>query len=370
MDDKTSLSLPLYPAQPGPRQGSPGRKSSISKWLKMGILAGVLLCYVWMHKEVKVATPSVERKSGEFTWDKLAPNTTLDWVNCFDKFQCARLEVPLDYSKPDGEKAAVAVIRLPSKYPVGHEKWRGPILYNPGGPGGSGVGLVLLAGQAFSAVIGDDYDHVGFDPRGIGATTPAVNAFPLPAERATWNLRAGPLVNETADALAVAYANTKILGQLVEQRTKHAAQHVSTAIVARDMLSITRAYGREKLLYWGFSYGTVLGITYASMFPNNVERLIVDGVVDTYNYYQSAWSNNLLDADKILPFLYKECAASKACPLHESTPDAVGKRVQSILSNLKTHPLPVVDGDIYGIVDYKMAWSLLDIEFVTEAEPG
>ncbi|KZT36575.1 hypothetical protein SISSUDRAFT_1049722 [Sistotremastrum suecicum HHB10207 ss-3] len=354
MDKKESLSLPPYSASPIELRE---KKSGIARWLKIGALVSLSMWYLSGTTGEEVKRACVKSTSNEFSWDKLTPSTTLDWVECFEKFQCTRLEVPLDYAKPEGKKAAVAVIRLPSKYPVGHKKWRGPILYNPGGPGGSGVGLLQRAGESFSGVIGDDYDHVSFDPRGIGATTPPVNAFPTPAERATFNLREGPLVNETADALAVLYAGSDVLGQLVELRSKESAEHVSTAVVARDMLSITRAYGREKLLYWGFSYGTVLGITYASMFPDNVERIIVDGVVDTYNYYQSAWSNNLLDTDKILPAMAKECSASSACPLHESTPKAVETRIHSIIASLKTNPLPVVDGDNYGVVDYKLAWN-------------
>jgi pimeloyl-ACP methyl ester carboxylesterase len=76
-----------------------------------------------------------------------------------------------------------------------------------------------------------------------------------------------------------------VYGALALNRAGLEAQYVSTALVARDMLSITRAHGRNKLQYWGFSYGSVLGITYAAMFPNNIQRLVVDGVVDTDNYY-------------------------------------------------------------------------------------
>ncbi|KZT32331.1 hypothetical protein SISSUDRAFT_552490 [Sistotremastrum suecicum HHB10207 ss-3] len=95
------------------------------------------------------------------------------------------------------------------------------------------------------------------------------------------------------------------------------------------------------------------------MFPDNIERLIVDGVVDTYNYYQAAWSNNLLDTDKILSYVFKECAASSPCPLHASTPNGVEKRFWAILDSLKTNPLPVVDDTNYGVLDWDMTWKAL-----------
>lgn len=135
-----------------------------------------------------------------------------------------------------------------------------------------------------SKIIGDDFDMIGFDPRGqqrstfqchcvltdvagIGRTTPQLAALQTKAERMTWALQNPPPINATDDALAKLHGRWKIMGELVEERQAHAAAQMSTAVVARDMLQITKAHGRDKLLYWGFSYGTVLGITYSAMFP-------------------------------------------------------------------------------------------------------
>jgi pimeloyl-ACP methyl ester carboxylesterase len=114
-----------------------------------------------------------------------------------------------------------------------------------------------------------------------------VTAFTNEAEAATFKFKhAGlPPLNSTIDSFARNIAFTDIIRDLTLERSGHAAQYVSTAFVARDMLSITRAHSRDKLMYWGFSYGTVLGITYAAMFPDNIERLVVDGVADTYDWY-------------------------------------------------------------------------------------
>ncbi|KZS95703.1 alpha/beta-hydrolase [Sistotremastrum niveocremeum HHB9708] len=363
MEKQSAPKLPVDVIDPqveGRTSQSERRGRTATRWLKIAVGTFVVLSYLhWRGAVVDWhGTTSEESLSAEFSWEQLVPSEKFNWVPCYEKFQCTRLSVPLDYAKPEGSKAAIAVIRFPSKYPVGHEMWRGPILYNPGGPGGSGVDFLTAPGLAdgFASVIGDDYDHVSFDPRGIAYTTPVAEIFTTPAERATWNLRDGPLINSTDDALSVAYAQSVILGKLAEERIKDVAEHVSTAVVARDMLSITRAYGREKILYWGFSYGTVLGITYASMFPDNIERLIVDGVVDTVNYYKAAWSNNLLDTNAVLSLIWESCAASSACPLREPTPEAVEKRVLSVIDSLKTNPLPIVNGADYGVLDWDTAW--------------
>ena len=95
------------------------------------------------------------------------PSAKLKWVPCFKDHYCTRLEVPLDYSEPEGEKSAIALIKIPANVSSSHANYRGPILFNPGGPGGSGVDLIKKYGKLFHEVLGDDYDIIGFDPRGL-----------------------------------------------------------------------------------------------------------------------------------------------------------------------------------------------------------
>lgn len=189
---------------------------------------------------------------------------------------------------------------------------------------------MLNGGKRVQAVIGDDYDIIGFDPRhvlpspsaypiaglillsltsGIGFTYPSFTLFPDSNERAAWELRheANPTLNATPDALAREVARWSVFGDLAKDRLSDLAQYVSTAMVSRDMLRITEAHGFDKLKYWGFSYGSVLGIgqfdsllrscssyivgiTFAAMFPDKVDRLVVDGVVDTYDYYEGMFT--------------------------------------------------------------------------------
>ena len=126
------------------------------------------------------------------------------------------------------------------------------------------MNLIFRAGDKFATILGSDYDIIGFDPRGIGHTTPVVSFFESEPELTRWGLQEAPLLNSTPDAFARTVARSQIIGQLANERSAEASKHVSTAVVARDMLEITRAHGREKLLYWGFSYGSVLGATCVS----------------------------------------------------------------------------------------------------------
>ncbi|GJE90062.1 alpha/beta hydrolase [Phanerochaete sordida] len=304
----------------------------------------------------------------ELVWDKLPPSSVNEvfWTACYDGKQCARLMVPLDYAAPDGPKAGIALVKVSSRFSAGEAGYRGPILFNPGGPGGSGVALVANGGENLQGLVGDDFDIIGFDPRGVARTTPQVTVFPDDAEEAAWRLReqGDPLPNTTADALSRLWAKSQVYGSIANQTTAHASPYVSTALVARDMLSIMQAHGRDKIQYWGFSYGTVLGSTFAAMFPDNVGRLIIDGVVDAENYYAGLWSNNLLDADKTLKTILDACVAAgpSTCALYEPSTDKVHARLTAIFDALKQRPLPVynnITGKEYGLIDYKIARSAL-----------
>jgi len=267
----------------------------------------------------------------------------------------------LDYSKPTNSKAVIAIVKLPAKVPSNSNEYRGPILFNPGGPGGSGVDSILNSGPQLQRIVGDEFDLIGFDPRGVGRTTPSVTAFEGDNDAGHFFFSYPININTSSDALGRAHAYSNILGDMVKNKSALVAQFVSTPMVARDMLSIVNALGHERLQYWGFSYGTVLGATFAAMFPDKIERLILDGVVDAENYYSGAWSNNVLDTDAALYDVYQQCAAAGPvlCPLYESTADGVKSRVDKILQSLKISPVPVfnrsVAGATSGVVDYEIA---------------
>ncbi|EKM51091.1 uncharacterized protein PHACADRAFT_212991 [Phanerochaete carnosa HHB-10118-sp] len=304
------------------------------------------------------------RDDATFDWLSLTPSTNLSWVPCYIELQCARLTVPLQYSDPSAGQAQVALVMAPSNLSHDDPAYLGPWLFNPGGPGGSGVESVIQDAASFRSVLGPQYDIVGFDPRGVGHTTPLVPIFQSPPEALEF-LGAYPTnANESISSFGRQYAQGQILGQLAVARAKKLAESVSTPTVATDMLSITRAFGEDKLAYYGVSYGSALGETFAAMYPNNVGRIVIDGIVNGYDYYQGTFfeKDSLLDTDAVLTSVYEACVAAgpSACPIFENTTEQVRDRVNKLIENTHLAPVPVIDpseeslGAAFAVVDYSI----------------
>ncbi|KAG5645285.1 hypothetical protein DXG03_006587 [Asterophora parasitica] len=149
----------------------------------------------------------------KFSWDNITPSKDLIWHRCYvEPYECARLIVPLDYSNPNGAKATIALTRLPSSLPRDSPEYRGPILVNPGGPGASGVEMALSYGKLLSTIVGPQFDILGFDPRGIGRSTPRVSFFETKVERQLWGGQNGlGVLNTSYDGLGRAYARARIV---------------------------------------------------------------------------------------------------------------------------------------------------------------
>ncbi|KAH7092788.1 alpha/beta-hydrolase [Auriculariales sp. MPI-PUGE-AT-0066] len=299
------------------------------------------------------------RQNPTFDWDALAPSEALVWQSCYSTFFCAKLAVPLDYTSNETSTAAIALIRYPSKFKFDDPQWRGPILYNPGGPGASGVAFIQAVGPTMSSIIGDEFDHVGLDPRGVGLSTPQLKIWQAVAEQRAWVQSFPNALN--GDNLGRGFVAAKTLGSLVEQRTSREASLMSTAFVARDMLRIVEAFGQKQLQFYGFSYGTVLGAVFAAMFPDRVGKIAIDGVVDVEDYFAAQWKTTMLDTDKALNATYDACAAApSSCALYDPNPVVIGARVRRILNQLKREPLFVQTSPTrYGTLDYGLAKSTL-----------
>jgi pimeloyl-ACP methyl ester carboxylesterase len=211
-----------------------------------------------------------------------APPTTLagyyaqrlDWQPCDNGFQCARLLVPFDYTHPDGHRFSLPVIKLPATDP---SRRIGALVVNPGGPGGSGVQYALGARGEIPAAVRARFDIVGFDPRGVGASEPALTCMTGPELDQFFATDDAPA---NAAQLAAVVRQGKLYAARCEQRSGALLPYVGTQNAARDLDVLRSALGESQLTYLGKSYGTYLGAWYAQLFPSHVRALVLDGAVD------------------------------------------------------------------------------------------
>lgn len=184
--------------------------------------------------------------------------------------QCTTLDVPLDYRNPDGPQIQIAVSRLKSSAPA---QRRGILLTNTGGPGGAGLNFPAdLARLGLPPNVLDSYDVIGFDPRGVGHSSPVTCAL-TPAQQ-TSNIP--PYARDPIDVAQHSAAVKNIAHQCGTSATGSMLPFINTANTARDVDRIRAALGEEKLSYHGISYGTYLGAVYASLFPDRTDRVVLD----------------------------------------------------------------------------------------------
>lgn len=185
------------------------------------------------------------------------------------EFQCATIKVPLDYRKPGGDRIDLAISRIRTTVPG---KRHGVLLSNPGGPGGEGLYMPLSMAESLPASARQKYDLVGFDPRGVGRSSPV--SCGMGPEEENW-LR--PYKEETFDD-DVAWART--FADKCEEKAGDVLPHITTRNTARDMDLLRAVLGERKISYVGYSYGTYLGAVYTQLFPRRADRFVLDSAVD------------------------------------------------------------------------------------------
>jgi pimeloyl-ACP methyl ester carboxylesterase len=256
----------------------------------------------------------------------------LAWKPCRDDLACAEVKVPLDYAAPEGEAIGISVIRVPA----GKQSEKvGALLVNPGGPGASGIGYAASASVYFGKSVTDNFDIIGFDPRGVGESSPIdcltdaeLDAF----------IAADPDPDDAAE-LAEADELMRQFGEGCLARSGRLTRHLSTEEAARDLDVIRSALGQPKLLYFGASYGTFLGGTYADLFPQRVGRMVFDGAIDPtvplveFNLTQARSFETAIRA------YVAQCVESDGCPLQGSVDEGI-EVIQDFLSDVDDEPLP------------------------------
>ena len=280
-------------------------------------------------------------------------NQTIDWKDCSDgtaSFQCGTVTVPLDYDHPDGQTITIALKKLPAS--DGNAE-HGSLFFNPGGPGASGVEAMTSAPRV-SEELRAAYDIIGFDPRGVGQSTPITcwTNDEIKQHLANPSDDAGP----TDPLKGVTYKNVPAQDK-IDRGAANAARcaqhsevpelldHVGTRDVARDLDILRATNSNTKLNYLGISYGTRIGAIYADLFPGRVGRVVLDSAMDP-----SKRSGGEIRAEQItflegaLRQYVEHCQAQDGCPLTGSTDEAVAQ-LAAFVDGLDKNPLTAPDSD-------------------------
>ncbi|MGW0737776.1 alpha/beta hydrolase [Streptomyces sp. NPDC002851] len=291
----------------------------------------------------------------------------IDWKDCpkdwgLDKpIQCGWVTVPVDYARPDGKKIKIAVDRIGNT--GSKDERQGSLLYNPGGPGGSGMRFParVTGKQPVWEKTAKAYDFVGFDPRGVGHSAPISCMDPQEFVKA-------PKLDPVPDTEADKTAQRKLAAEYAagcKERSGAMLPHMTTPNTARDLDVIRAALGEKKLNYLGISYGTYLGAVYATLFPGHVRRMVVDSVVNPAP--QKIWYDVNLDQDVAFQTRWedwKNWVAKHNATYHiGATPEAVEEAWTELRAAAKKEPIGGVVGpaELVGFFQsapyYDSAWT-------------
>lgn len=252
----------------------------------------------------------------------------LRWRDCRGGFECARLEVPLDYSEPSGQTIEIAVVRQPADDP------RGSLLLNPGGPGASGIDYARAADIVVSQDVRRRYDIVGFDPRGVGQSAP-VSCLSDAQLDDFLAIDGSPDTPEEEQALLQEWSK---LGAGCYDRRPGVTAHMGTRDAARDMDVLRAALGDRRLNYLGKSYGTYLGATYAELFPRRVGRVVLDGMLDPAASGPEVAAGQAAGFQLAFRAFLADCVRRSSCPLSGNVA-AAERQVGRLLDEVDADPL-------------------------------
>ncbi|MEU6381781.1 alpha/beta hydrolase [Streptomyces sp. NPDC046909] len=252
-----------------------------------------------------------------------------------DKWQCATLKAPLDWNKPQGDKIGLALIRAKAS---GDESKRiGSLVFNFGGPGGSGVTTLPAFAEDYTT-LRTRYDLVSFDPRGVGRSAPVECLSDLQLD-AYFQQDATP--DDAAERTRL-LDDTKEFNAACEDNSKKVLPHVRTTDAARDLDLMRQVLGDDRLHYFGISYGTELGGVYAHLFPKKVGRAVFDAVVDPTEDSEQGSLGQTKGFQLALDNFAEHCVSqNEDCPIGDSAQD-VKDRIAKLLTDLDSTPIPGV----------------------------
>ncbi|NSC23756.1 alpha/beta hydrolase [Streptomyces albus subsp. chlorinus] len=253
------------------------------------------------------------------------------------RWECATLKVPLDYSRPKGRTIGIAMIRAPER--EGGGKRVGSLLFNFGGPGGSGVATLPAFAEDYEKLRGR-YDLVSFDPRGVGRS----EGVTCLSDKKLDSYFAADWTPDTAAEEKRLFSRQRAFAEGCEKKAGSLLPHLTTENTARDMDLMRRVLGDRKLHYFGISYGTELGGVYAHLYPRHVGRAVFDAVVDPSSTPEQGSLSQTGGFQLALDNFLKDCAErGEDCPVGEDP--AEGKqRITDLLADLDAEPMPTDSG--------------------------
>ena len=271
----------------------------------------------------------------------------LTWTDCTDDatgtaFQCATVTVPLDYDHPQGKTITVSLKKLPSTSPSP----RGSVFLNPGGPGGSGISLIESQAELYKS--GDlsevlaNYDVIGFDPRGVGQSTPITCWTPEDVQAILAGQAEVPFSPLTPGSAADIVTQGSREAAACEEHTEvpEILDHADTRSVARDMDVMRALVGDKDLNYLGYSYGTYLGAVYTELFPDNIGRVVLDSAMDPTMARQDPMEGDAAAGEQSLRTYIESQQGQAGFPLSGTT-DAAVAQLATFLDGLDADPLTV-----------------------------
>jgi pimeloyl-ACP methyl ester carboxylesterase len=271
------------------------------KQLRRRACAAALTCAV-----LGLIAPAAQAKHGPSVPE-------LNWAPCGDapNVTCADVEVPRDYDRPGGRTITLHVAKSPATDPDPAQHL-GPLFINFGGPGGTAADTFEAAGADAFPALNERYDIIAMDPRGVGQSSPSIDCK---ANQETQGIYSQPFTTpDNLDVGALIRKDRTYIGQCIANSGDILA-HVSTANVARDIDLLRRAMGEDQITYFGYSYGTFLGATFASMFPRNYRRMVLDGPVDADSYINEPMDNLAEQStgfERAIGHFFEACARDQA----------------------------------------------------------
>jgi pimeloyl-ACP methyl ester carboxylesterase len=314
------------------------------------VLAGLLASAVTAFPTSESSFSLRERDIGPagqiLSFKDIPSSADLHWTPCYKNFHCSNLRVPLDYKNPSLGSTVVAWIRKDAANSTGTD-----ILFNPGGPGGSGIDYILSGGgDSIIKFTGGKYNVVSFDPRGVNASGIDLTCFPNNPETRENFKTGGYSRDQEKYAEAVAY------GKWCTAANKNTtARYGGTVAVVQDMIHFTELQAArngkkaEEALVWyyGVSYGTVIGQTLAALYPDRVGRIIVDSNVNGRDHYAGVTATAVEDTDDGMLYFFNVCyeAGKKKCSFAGNSTSArdLEKRFDTLLAKLEKEPLQATD---------------------------